>query len=255
MAFFKVKNFYMPDETTTTQTFVELLNELEKKIKESSKEDLASKKDLANKEDLTAKEDIYSLEKISLENKRKILTTQSLKKVHSLYTFYRFDQKKVQLQKLIECNGQKLPPTGTGDCCEPKLLCFAFKNHIRPISMTEIYYGKSKNKKSLFAYPPCDERCSYILPELLGLEILYKDKDIVVASKKSGLLSVPGRGKDKEDSAESRIRFLYQHEIEKDFVQIARIIDTALRNLGDKKVYKELNKQVKELTDKYPLWY
>ena len=42
---------------------------------------------------------------------------------------------------------------------------------------------------------------------------------------------------------------------EKDFVQIARIIDKALRNLGDKKVYKELNKQVKEITDKYPLWY
>ncbi len=42
---------------------------------------------------------------------------------------------------------------------------------------------------------------------------------------------------------------------EKDFVQIARIIDKALRNLGDEKVYKELNKQVKEITDKYPLWY
>ena len=42
---------------------------------------------------------------------------------------------------------------------------------------------------------------------------------------------------------------------EKDFVQIARIIDKALRNLGDEKVYKELNKKVKEITDKYPLWY
>ena len=42
---------------------------------------------------------------------------------------------------------------------------------------------------------------------------------------------------------------------EKDFVEIARIIDKALRNLGDEKVYKELNKKVKELTDKYPLWY
>ena len=42
---------------------------------------------------------------------------------------------------------------------------------------------------------------------------------------------------------------------EKDFVEIARIIDKALRNLGDEKVYKELNKEVKELTDKYPLWY
>ena len=42
---------------------------------------------------------------------------------------------------------------------------------------------------------------------------------------------------------------------EKEFIEVARIIDKALRNLGDKKVYKELNKQVKEVTDRYPLWY
>ncbi len=42
---------------------------------------------------------------------------------------------------------------------------------------------------------------------------------------------------------------------EKDFIQIARIMDKALRNLNDDKVYKELLGEVKNITKKYPLWY
>ena len=42
---------------------------------------------------------------------------------------------------------------------------------------------------------------------------------------------------------------------EKDFIEIARIIDEALRNLNDKKKYKELKLRVKNITKKYPLWY
>ena len=42
---------------------------------------------------------------------------------------------------------------------------------------------------------------------------------------------------------------------EKDFIEIARIIDEALRNLNDKKKYKELKVRVKNITKKYPLWY
>ena len=42
---------------------------------------------------------------------------------------------------------------------------------------------------------------------------------------------------------------------EKDFVEIAHIIDEALRNINDKNKFKELSKRVKEITNKYPLWY
>ena len=42
---------------------------------------------------------------------------------------------------------------------------------------------------------------------------------------------------------------------EKDFVEIAHIIDEALRNINDKNKFKELSKRVKEITSKYPLWY
>ena len=42
---------------------------------------------------------------------------------------------------------------------------------------------------------------------------------------------------------------------EKDFIEIARIIDIALKNLNNKKIYKELKERVKNITKKYPLWY
>jgi len=43
--------------------------------------------------------------------------------------------------------------------------------------------------------------------------------------------------------------------VEKDFMEIAHIIDEALRNTDNKAKLKELTKRVKCITDKYPLWY
>lgn len=192
-----------------------------------------------------------SSERNALEKKRTELTTASLKKVHSLYTFCRFDGREVSLNQIIKNHGGKLPPTGTGDCCEPKLLNFAFKNKIEPLSMTEIYYGNAKNKTSLTSYPPCDERCALILPEMFNLEILYKDKDIIVASKPANLLSVPGRTKENQFCAENIIKALYPHEIEKGLQTLAvhrldmetsGIIIFAL----NKKSLEKMNKQFRE---------
>jgi len=144
-----------------------------------------------------------------LEEERTKYTTESLKAVFDLYSFTRFDGKKISLNEIIEKTG-KLPPTGTGDCCAPKLLSYAFENNLQPFSMDEIFYGKdSKNKKAGVSYGPCDERCGFILPWILGLEILYRDSQICVINKQSGLLSVPGKGEDKSDCAESRLKTLF----------------------------------------------
>ncbi len=42
-----------------------------------------------------------------------------------------------------------------------------------------------------------------------GLEIIYQDEAIVVVNKPSGLLSVPGRGPDKQDCIVNRLKELY----------------------------------------------
>ena len=147
-----------------------------------------------------------------LKEQRTKLTTESLLNVFSLYTFTRFDGKKITLNEIIQAHGGKLPPTGTGDCCAPKLLSYAFEHNLTPISMDEIFYGRdTKNKTNGTSYPPCDERCGYILPYILGLEILYRDSQIIVVNKPSGLLSVPGRTEDKQDCVVNRVKKLFPH--------------------------------------------
>ena len=148
--------------------------------------------------------------KASLKKKRTELTDESLKNVFSLYTFYDFSGNKITLNQIIEKHGGVLPQTGTGDCCAPNLFSYAFKNHYHVQSLCEVYFGRdTETRKNGHEYPPCDERCRYILPYILGLEILYRDDDFAVINKQPGLLSVPGRGEDKQDCAESRFKQLF----------------------------------------------
>ena len=157
-------------------------------------------------------ESVEQTRKEELLAQRTALTTESLLNVFSLYTFTRFDGKKITLNEIIQEHGGKLPPTGTGDCCAPKLLSYAFEHGLTPVSMDEVFYGRdTKNKKNGTSYPPCDERCGYILPYILGLEVLYRDSQIIVVNKQSGLLSVPGRTEDKQDCVVNRVKKLFPH--------------------------------------------
>lgn len=185
-----------------------------------------------------------------LISQRTKLTDESLKNVFSLYNFTRFDGKSISLNKIIENHNEKLPPTGTGDCCAPKLLSYAFSKNLQPLSMDEVFYGKNtKNKENLKSYPPCDERCGFILPSILGLEIIYADDDIVVVNKPSGLLSVPGRTEDKKDCIASRIKNLFPNCIEQPSVHRLDMETSGLMVLALKKEsHANLNKQFENHT-------
>lgn len=155
-------------------------------------------------------------EKRGISAARAVLTEQSLKAVHALYSFYCIDGRKRTLPEIcIQQRMKKLPPTGTGDCCAPKLLHFAFGHGLFPRSMDEVYYGQpSANKYEGCSYPPCDERCSIILPAMLGLAVVYRDSDVLVVNKQSGVLSVPGRGPEKQDCIVNRMKRLFPWTIE-----------------------------------------
>ncbi len=106
-----------------------------------------------------------------------------------------------------------LPPGGTGDCCAPKLLQYAYQQGLKPICMAEFWWGqptKEELRRHLNYYPACRGKCKPILtwmlqglevdpdPEALGfqhmeLPVVYEDDAIVVVDKPSGMLSVPGR--------------------------------------------------------------
>jgi tRNA pseudouridine32 synthase/23S rRNA pseudouridine746 synthase len=106
-----------------------------------------------------------------------------------------------------------LPPGGTGDCCAPKLLQYAYQQGLHPVCMAEFWWGqatKEEIRQHLNFYPACRGKCKPILtwmlqglevdpdPESLGfaqmeLPVVYEDEHIVVVDKPSGMLSTPGR--------------------------------------------------------------
>ena len=145
----------------------------------------------------------------TLEKKRTFLSKKAFTKIQNLYEFFCADGVSRKFNESI------LLPTGTGDCCAPKLLHEAFSRNLQPLSLAEFYYGKeTKTKKHLSYYPPCDEKCKLILPLMLQLEILYKDEHIVVVNKPAGILSVPGRGEANQDCIVTRIKRIYPECIE-----------------------------------------
>jgi tRNA pseudouridine32 synthase/23S rRNA pseudouridine746 synthase len=109
-----------------------------------------------------------------------------------------------------------LPPGGSGDCCAPKLLQYAYQHGLRPLAIAEFWYGTSPRGEIRHHgqfYPACRGKCLPILTHMLkGLEVeaspllptdsrywqkqlrvLHADDTLIVVSKPSGLLSVPGR--------------------------------------------------------------
>lgn len=107
---------------------------------------------------------------------------------------------------------QGVPPSGAGDCCAPKLLQYAYQLNCRPLCMAEFWWGNSPKREirhHLHYYPACRSKCKPILGFMLqgldldpdphdsgsngmALKIIYEDKDIIVVSKPSGILSMPG---------------------------------------------------------------
>lgn len=180
-----------------------------------------------------------------LQLRRSLLTSESLERVHELYSFYCSDGKIRSLKQI--CRSQ-LPPTGTGDCCAPKLLNFAFENNLIPVSMCEVFYGKANEKKQPgVKYSPCDERCGLILPEMLGLKILYRDTDIIVVNKQSGILSVPGRGPEKQDCIVNRVKRLFPECIPQPSVHRLDMETSGLMVLAfTKDAHRKLSRQFEE---------
>jgi len=124
-----------------------------------------------------------------------------------------------------------LPPGGTGDCCAPKLLQYAYQHGLRPLCMAEFWWGaatKEELRQHLNYYPSCRGKCKPILtwmlqglevdpdPESLGfarkeLPVVYEDAHIVVVDKPSGMLSTPGRIE--EFSVETVMRQRYEGSV------------------------------------------
>jgi tRNA pseudouridine32 synthase/23S rRNA pseudouridine746 synthase len=157
-----------------------------------------------------------------LKQQRKSLSRQLQADMHQAYSLTNFAGQSLTIQVLA---GDRTLPTGTGDCCAPKLLHFAAEHGLTPLAMAEFWWGPdTADKRQGQFYEACAERCQPIIGFLLSglsatsaetqgrrelsLEILYADDSLVVVDKPASLLSVPGRYYHRQDSVLSRLRLV-----------------------------------------------
>jgi len=107
-----------------------------------------------------------------LRQKRKQMSQNLMVKIHSLYLLRNFRGQVSTLDQVFPDN--RGIPTGTGDCCGPKLLNHAQRNNIIPLSISEFYWGrtnKSGTRKHGHFYPACLDKCLPLMGFMLcGLE-------------------------------------------------------------------------------------
>lgn len=140
----------------------------------------------------------------NLVERRARLSNETLKRLKQIYTFSTY------LGERFSEIPEKAP-TGTGDCAGLKLINHALRKGWEIKGLAEFRLDGT-------FYPPCEERCGLLLPRMLGLKFLYADEDIAVIDKPEGLLSVPGRGPEKIDSASYRFHKLFPSSPEQCFV-------------------------------------
>ncbi|RMF69500.1 MAG: RluA family pseudouridine synthase [Cyanobacteria bacterium J069] len=142
-----------------------------------------------------------------LKQQRKALSRRLQAQFYAAHSLTNFAGDSQPLQALMP-NG--FLPTGTGDCCAPKLLHYAATHGLTPLALAEFWWGPSPVREHRVQgqfYEACAERCQPLMGFLLSglsaqvlgtvappsLEVLYEDQWMVVINKPSGLLSVPGR--------------------------------------------------------------
>ncbi|MEG4805159.1 pseudouridine synthase [Microcoleus sp. ARI1-B5] len=220
-----------------------------------------------------------------LKQGRKELSRELQAQMHAAYTLVNFLGKSRSLQELMPANSI---PTGTGDCCAPKLLHSAAVYNLKPLAMAEFWWGPpSGDKVPGEFYGACGDRCQPLMGFLLSglaqnpsvsepkacpdfpppansktrsktaaktivnqplrdrqeaqptshekscvtgilpvtarvtitdcqqmLPIVYEDEWLIAIDKPSGLLSVPGRYLDNQDSVLGRLRNLLPDGLE-----------------------------------------
>jgi len=103
---------------------------------------------------------------------RKQLSRKLMKDIHALYTLHNYRAEQCSLAALFPDN--RGIPTGTGDCCAPKLLNYAALHNLQPLGLAEFYWGKTNRSASRHEgqfYPACTNKCAPILGFLLcGLQ-------------------------------------------------------------------------------------
>lgn len=162
---------------------------------------------------ITQKQAFLAPNQNELKRLKDLRKSRSSKIQQQLFEQYNFFNAKGEKKNVLDVFGDILPPGGTGECAAPKLLQFAYQHQLKPVCMSEFWWGISPPKeirKQGEYYPACKRKCEPVLGFMLqgltvdknprkdieieqGLETIFEDDHILVVNKPSEMLSAPGK--------------------------------------------------------------
>lgn len=164
-------------------------------------------------ERLTEKLNEYQAIIDQLKAKRKSMSEALQMQLFKLFVVNNAKGESKDVATIFEQSLNRLPPGGTGDCCAPKLLQYAFLHQLHPVCMAEFWVGESPQgeiRHHGHYYPACQNKCKPLLEFMLqgldveknplvtspidnDIKIVYEDNWLIVVDKPAGMLTVPGK--------------------------------------------------------------
>jgi tRNA pseudouridine32 synthase / 23S rRNA pseudouridine746 synthase len=170
----------------------------------------------------------FQIEIDALKEERKNRSAALQDEIFDQYYFVNKSLEKRSVGDIFKNTIEGRPKAGAGECAAPKLLQYAFLNHLEPVALAEFWWGQSpKTEVRMHGhyYPACRGKCEPILGHMLKgmsvdenpmlqnpaegkhLSVVWEDEHIVIVNKPAEFLSVPGKKID--DSVQSRLKTLY----------------------------------------------
>ncbi len=116
------------------------------------------------------------LEISDLTKRRKLKSHSLQKRLFENSQFSNILGQQKNVLQIFKESAHGAPPSAAGECAAPKLLQFAFENNLKPIAMTEFWWGmtsRSNERIHKVFYPACKNKCRPILEFMLNDKKLF----------------------------------------------------------------------------------
>ena len=115
----------------------------------------------------------------TLKEKRKQKSHALQQRLFENYKFLNILGETKNVLEIFENSIQGSPPAAAGECAAPKLLQYAIEHNLKPVAITEFWWGippKSKEREHENFYPACKNKCRPILEYMLDDTELFNQR-------------------------------------------------------------------------------
>lgn len=116
-----------------------------------------------------------------LKEKRKQKSKALQQRLFDNYNFINLSGKEKNILEIFRSSDHRHPPSGAGDCAAPRLLQYAIKHDLKPVALSEFWWGNplhnNERQHGVF-YPACKDKCKPILEYILEDTGLYSNRSL-----------------------------------------------------------------------------